>query len=666
MAMAIRSVILATLALAVSSLIHASEKPRPVSKVVQLLKGMQASLEKELTEDEETYEKMTCWCKTNTEEKTKSIEEAQTRIKASQGRVAELTASGSRLTVEIQHLKDELAENQGSMETAAALRKSQVSEFHDSEKDLLSSASSVGGALETLSPSDGSFLQFSKGRIMSVAAELKAVLLRHPKLLSAAQREKVEEFVQNPLQTRSAFLQQKIGPEDGSGAISGVLSGLKDNFDSQLDELHTQEKSDKKAFESLAKAKSEEIEAGRTQLQAKQEQKASANLEAVEAKQDIKDTTASLNADTALLTQVKDRCDGMDVEFEKRRKMRSEELEAVAKATEVLDGDDAHDTFSKTFSFLQASSISIQRERASALLKEAGNKGDARLTTLSLMMKLDSFEKVKKAIDGMVKDLKTQQKDEVKQKDWCVDELAKNQLQAQGKTQEKESKTAELDTMKSTKAQLEGEIQALDAEVAEMQKQIQLASQNREKENKEFQATVMEQRQTQTLLQQALTVLKAFYEKPAEPEEAFMQKSEEPAPEFKAFKQSSGNFGVMGMLQQLIADAKAMEAEATFGEKEAQEDYEAFASTTTAAVEAKTKSITDKSEEKAEFEGSVVQAKEAKEGVAEELEQLSQESVDLHESCDFILQNFDARQSAREDEMDALVEAKAMLAGAKA
>jgi len=552
------------------------------------------------------------------------------------------------------------------MDTAAALRKTQVSEFHDNEKDLLSSVSSVGGALETL-PSDGSFLQFPKGRLMSVAAELKAVLARHPKLLPAAQLEKVEEFVQNPLQTRSAFLQQKIGPEDGEGAITGVLTGLKDNFNSQLDELHAQEKSDKKAFESLSKAKSEEIEAGRTQLQAKQEQKASANLEAVEAKQDIKDTTASLNADTELLTQVKDRCDGMDVEFEKRRKMRSEELEAVAKATQVLDGDEAHDTFSKTFSFLQASSISIQRERASALLKEAGNKGDARLTTLSLMMKLDSFEKVKKAIDAMVKDLKTQQKDEVKQKDWCVDELAKNQLQAQGKTQEKESKSAELDTMKSTKSQLEGEIQALNAEVAEMQKQIQLASQNREKENKEFQTTVTEQRQTQTLLQQALTVLKAFYEKPPEAEEAFMQKSEmEPAPEFKAFKQSSGNFGVMSMLQQLIADAKAMEAEATFGENKAQEDYEAFAKTTTAAIEAKTKSITDKSEEKAEFEASVVQAKEAKEGVAEELEQLSQENVDLHESCDFVLQNFEARQSAREDEMDALAEAKAMLAGAKA
>mmetsp|Transcript_89961 Transcript_89961/g.160114 ORF Transcript_89961/g.160114 Transcript_89961/m.160114 type:complete len:666 (-) Transcript_89961:167-2164(-) len=662
-----RLALLAVLVVAVTSLtLDASDgaRSRPVTKVVKLLKGMQASLETELKEDEETHEKMTCWCKSNTEEKTKSIEEAETRIKALQGRVAELSATGSRLTVEIEHLKGEIAENKGSMDTATALRKTQVSEFHNDEKDLLDSVGSVGGALETLSPGDGSFLQIPKARIAGAAAKLKALVERHPKLLSAEQREKVEELVLAPLQ-RPAFLQQKIGPEDGEGAITGVLTGLKDDFSHQLESLHSQEKSDKIAFESLTKAKGAEIEAGRTQLEAKQEQKASANLEAVEAKQDIEDTTASLNADTELLAQVKERCGGMDVEFEKRRQMRTEEIAAVVKATEVLDNDEAHDSFSKTFSFLQASSINGQRERAAAMLSEASKTGGARLTTLSLMMKLDSFEKVKKAIESMVTDLKTQQKDEVKQKDWCGDELAKNQLQVQGKTQEKESKSAELATMTSSTSQLDGEIKSLGDEVTEMQKQIQLASQNREKENKEFQTTVTEQRQTQTLLQQALTVLKAFYEKPQE--SLVETKNEmEPAPEFKAFKQSSGNFGVMSMLQQLVADAKAMEAEATFGEKKAQEDYEAFAKSTTAAVEAKNKSIGDKSEEKAEFEASLVQAKEAKEGVASELQQLSQESLNLHESCDFVLQNFDSRQSAREDEIDALRQAEAMLSGAKA
>eukprot|EP00438_Fugacium_kawagutii_P000440 Skav235948 [mRNA] locus=scaffold3392:113533:114673:- [translate_table: standard] len=60
---------------------------------------MQANLEKEAKEDEETHEKMQCWCKTNGNEKAKSIEEAQS--KALEVRVEELTATSSRLATEI-------------------------------------------------------------------------------------------------------------------------------------------------------------------------------------------------------------------------------------------------------------------------------------------------------------------------------------------------------------------------------------------------------------------------------------------------------------------------------------------------------------------------------------------------------------------------------------
>lgn len=37
----------------------------------------------------------------------------------------------------------------------------------------------------------------------------------------------------------------------------------------------------------------------------------------------------------------------------------------------------------------------------------------------------------------------------------------------------------------------------------------------------------------------------------------------------------------------------------------------------------------------------------------------------LHETCDWTLQNFDARQKARSEEVDALNEAKSYLSGAK-
>ena len=46
-----------------------------------------------------------------------------------------------------------------------------------------------------------------------------------------------------------------------------------------------------------------------------------------------------------------------------------------------------------------------------------------------------------------------------------------------------------------------------------------------------------------------------------------------------------------------------------------------------------------------------------------ELQELMNENADLHKSCDFTLDNFDARQAALDQEMDGLREAKSVLAG---
>jgi len=79
----------------------------------------------------------------------------------------------------------------------------------------------------------------------------------------------------------------------------------------------------------------------------------------------------------------------------------------------------------------------------------------------------------------------------------------------------------------------------------------------------------------------------------------------------------------------------------------------------------KSKEIVNKSEEKAKSESELVETKEAKEAVMLELEQLSNYNAELHQSCDFILKNFDIRQTARDEEIEALKQAKAILSGAK-
>merc|ERR550537_2041498 len=306
---------------------------------------------------------------------------------------------------------------------------------------------------------------------------------------------------------------------------------------------------------------------------------------------------------------LKEKCSTTDAEWEERQKTRQLEMEACFKALAVLSSDDAHDLFTKTFNpaFMQTESAarSERRSKAAAVLASVAKKVDSpRLSAIAARVRLDALTKVKKAIDDMVAQLLKEKADEIKHKDFCVEEFNTNQLQTEKKDREKEDLTAKIEDLELTIKQLTEAIDQLKAEIAEMQVQLKRAGEDREKENKEFQMTVADQRATQKLLTAALNILKGFYEKKAK---AALVQTEQPAgppppPGFEAYKKNAAAGGVMGMIQQIINDAKAMEAETIRSEEDAQKAYEDFVKETNASIEAKSKDIVNKSETKAKAE----------------------------------------------------------------
>jgi len=391
-----------------------------------------------------------------------------------------------------------------------------------------------------------------------------------------------------------------------------------------------------------------------------------------QAKEDIEDTKKSLAADEEFLMMLKEKCSMTDKEWEERQKTRQLEMEAVSKALAVLSGDDAHDLFTRTFNpALMQTEVAIaskKREQASNLLSRAAKRlNSPRLSALAYRVRLDAFTRVKKAIDDMIAQLLKEKADEIKHKDFCVDEFNTNQLQTEKKEREKSDLIAKIEDLEMTIKALTEAIAKLKDEIAEMQVQMKRAGEDREQENKEFQTTVADQRETQRLLKAALSILQDFYGKKA----ALLQgRKQEPAgppppPGFEAYKKNAASGGVMDMIQQIISDAKAMESEAIRSEEDAQKAYEDFVKETNASIEAKSKEIVNKSEQKAKAETDLVETKEAKEAVMLELEQLSNYNAELHQSCDFVMKNFDLRQTARDEEVEALKQAKAILSGAK-
>merc|ERR1719324_1440023 len=118
------------------------------------------------------------------------------------------------------------------------------------------------------------------------------------------------------------------------------------------------------------------------------------------------------------------------------------------------------------------------------------------------------------------------------------------------------------------------------------------------------------------------------------------------------------------MIQLIIDDAKAMEADALKAEEQAQIAYETFVTETNDSITAATKESITAAENKAKAEEEKSETEQARDGVASEIEALIGENADLHKSCDYTLKNFDLRQAGRQSEMEALKQALSILSGA--
>jgi len=642
------------------------EKNRPVTKVITTLKDMLKQMEKEAEEDEAIFEKMACWCETNDREKTKSIADAEARIKSLTTFVEEATANSARLNTEIKNLEKEVTKNQDALDKATGIRQKELAEFNAEEKDMVQSISALKSAVTVLSKHN-SFLQTPASHLQTVQLSLSRVMEQHEDLLKGvltrSERKAALAFVQAPGFDSEPTFKQNYAPQ--SGEIFGILRQMKESFEANLAQSQKDESNAQKAYDELKAAKEEEIAAGQAQIDAKTDELANTDEKNAQAKQDIIDTKASLAADEEFLAMLKEKCAMTDGEWEQRQKTRALEMEACSKALAILSGDDAHDLFTRTFNFVQKTSegASVRRTEASALLSETARKVESpRLAALAVQVKLDAFTKVKKAIDDMVAALMQEKADEIKHKDFCVDEFNKNQLETERKEREKADLIAKSEDLEMQIDGLKKALDTLATEIKESQIQMKRAGEDREKQNKEFQMVVADQRATVALLAKAKASMEEFYGK-----QALMQEPAGPPPPagFDEYKKNEQSGGVMGMMQSIIDDAKSMEAEAIRDEEDAQKAYEELVKETNASVEQKQKDSVNKQETKAKCESDLVEAKEGTANALTELEQLSNYNAELHQSCDFVMKNFEIRQTARDEEVEALKQAKAILSGAK-
>merc|ERR1719453_1839195 len=112
-----------------------SAKVTPVTRVVNLLKEMSATLNKEQEEDEALYDKLACWCNNNKYEKTGSSDAANAKISDLEATIEMLTAKSKELNTKIKQLESDVAADKAALAEATAQREKQLKEFHAMELD---------------------------------------------------------------------------------------------------------------------------------------------------------------------------------------------------------------------------------------------------------------------------------------------------------------------------------------------------------------------------------------------------------------------------------------------------------------------------------------------------------------------------------------------------
>jgi chromosome segregation ATPase len=621
-------------------------KERPIAKVVRLLNDMQKQLQKEAEQDEEAYEQMVCWCETNDKEKSKAVTLAGQRITQLESDIEAYSAKVTQLTTDIETLTEQVTELDQSLDKATEVRDKELAEFNAEEKDMIQSITSLKGAVVTLSKANS---EVQTESLLQVRSLLQHHASKHRHLLAR------QGMVLNLLQEKTSH--RTATP--ASGEIFGMLKQMKESFETNLAESKKEEEQGATEYSQLKEAKTKEIAAGKSQTETKEVELADAKDKGAQAAQDLKDTKAQLAADEEFLADMRPTCASADKEYEARVKARTAEIQAVSETIGILTSDEANDAFTKSMSFVQRTmkKTAVRREQASQLLREASKKfKSVQLLNLASSARLDAFGKVIEQISATVDALKQEQKDEVKDRDFCISELNANEKETAKYTDQHTALEQKIADLTASITDLSESIAALKQEVTDTQVGMKKAGEVRKAENTDFNVVVADQRATQAILKKALDRLKETY--------GFVQE-EEGQPEQKTYAKSAGGGGALAMIEEIVQESKDLEQKALGDEQASQAAYEGYIKDSNKAITAATTDIANKADSKAKADQALAEADGDRKATVDTLLKLGEMGAQIHSQCDFLLKNFEARQSARTEEMDALNQAKQIFSSAR-
>lgn len=468
---------------------------------------------------------------------------------------------------------------------------------------------------------------------------------------------------------------------------------MKDTFESNLEEAKTNEQKQSKAHDELIGTLTDAYDKMKGVYDEKQEELGNNDGDLSTKKDQLDEARTTVEDATEFLDKLLPMCDKKEKQYNVRKVLRSGEETAVAKAISILKSEkaggaedmDSGGKFVQTAkSFLQVSSVSTvatTRLAAVRVLKRARETHNSKRLgrVLAFLDAGNPFKQVLKQIANTLELIEEEAKVDKEQKDWCISEREEKDETISEHEGDITSLTDEIDGLDEKiddpKTGLKQQIKDTNDDIDDNRESQVDETAARRDENIAYQKDIKTIVEAEEALQKAIDVLSEFYKSlddhnDAGDDEMLLQtkkkaKEDPDAPDAgmdEDFEgQSSKGNEVLQTLKDIKDNTHDQQTRAHEDEEGAQHDFEdSMKGLTDDEAESK-KTLVGLEKDLADAELELAAKHDEKDETEKEKMKVEQYVEKIKPGCDFVVDNFDDRESNRKTEKTALTKVIGML-----
>lgn len=647
----------------------------PVAKVTQLLAGLEKKVEEEGRAEAAAYDKYSCFCKEQSDNKLYAIERSTAKIAHLTSVIDKLGTEIADLDGEIGSLNTEIGNLKTTLESNQAARDSEHSTFLTNLADADGAIDSVERAIQAMKDSK----QALRGN-----AELEASL--------------VEKLAR--VRTYAAKLGKTVG-EPGeaytykyhSNDIIATLEGLGNTFKSTKAGLESDEFNAKTQFDLKQQALSNERKFAIKERDEKVQTRESKAEEKSATEADKQQEGAEKQADQSFLQVLTGDCEAKAALWDQRSTSRAAELTAISeamsalktgvapnwKANKKLVGLQKHSvvTHPQAPSFLQISNSRVSTPMMKVqefLATSARGLHSPLLSMAALKIRAaeDHFVKVRQIIKDLIQRLTDDASAEATTKQFCDTGIAAAVQTRDSESAKVEDSLAQIAGKEAAQDQLRQEIADLSAQIAANKKALLEATTLRTEESEENTKTVEDAGVGKQAVEAAIATLKAYYQP------AFVQRSAYVPPDSDREGKTVGdrapeifdsNYngaqdaskGILGMLEVILSDFDRTGTTVQSAETTAVDEFGQFKTANELDTSTKEGSVSTKETEISTLEDDLVTLRNQLATAKQEHGAANKELEVLHSMCIAGEETYEERVARRQKEIEALKQAHDIL-----